>query len=111
MNEAMAGGRALLASSKVGGARDLIRPGENGWIFESGNRDSLQAFLERACRQGRDGLRAMGSVSRSFAAGWSNAESARGIARAVLQACTPDVSDITASADIHRMRGSHPGKH
>jgi glycosyltransferase involved in cell wall biosynthesis len=45
LNEAMASGLPVIASNKVGGAIDLIRPGENGQIFEAGNINDLQKAL------------------------------------------------------------------
>ena len=41
INEAMACGKAILASNKVGGAIDLIKNGKNGYIFEAGNLSDL----------------------------------------------------------------------
>lgn len=41
INEAMACKRAILASTKVGCAIDLVAEGKNGYIFEAGNIDSL----------------------------------------------------------------------
>ncbi|MGO9513645.1 MAG: glycosyltransferase family 4 protein [Steroidobacteraceae bacterium] len=84
LNEAMASGRAIIASSKVGGARDLVHDGENGWIFESGNKKALQAVLRQALGRGRAGLRTMGTVGQALSVHWSTEESARRIAEAVL---------------------------
>jgi glycosyltransferase involved in cell wall biosynthesis len=91
MNEAMASGRAVIASSKVGGACDLIRSGENGWIFESGDRQALQDLLRRAVDGGRPRLRAMGKAAQALSVHWSSEESARRIGDAVL-ACAAPVS-------------------
>ncbi len=44
--EAMAAGRACI-SSNVGGVKTLIRPGENGLVFTSGDHQALSAGLER----------------------------------------------------------------
>lgn len=41
INEAMACGKAVLVSNKVGGAIDLVKNGENGHIFEAANLDDL----------------------------------------------------------------------
>lgn len=41
LNEAMACSRPAIASDKVGAAIDLIDPGKNGYIFQSGNVDDL----------------------------------------------------------------------
>ncbi|WP_245580873.1 glycosyltransferase family 4 protein [Daejeonella oryzae] len=46
INEAMACGKAIVASDKVGSAIDLVKPGENGYIFKSGNLKDLQEKLE-----------------------------------------------------------------
>lgn len=45
VNEAMACGKAVLASNKTGCAIDLIKPGENGDIFEAGNQESFYNSL------------------------------------------------------------------
>lgn len=84
LNEAMASGRAVIASTKVGGAIDLIRPGENGWIFESGNLQALATVLRKAIGLGRSGLLAMGQTAQADGVHWSSAESARLIMDAVL---------------------------
>jgi len=45
INEAMASGRAVMASTKVGGAVDLIKQNENGFIFEPGDVIGVARFL------------------------------------------------------------------
>lgn len=49
MNEAMACGKAIVASDRCGGAIDLIQPGVNGFIFKINNledlKDKLQLFM------------------------------------------------------------------
>ena len=83
MNEAMACGRAVIASSQVGGARDLIRAGVNGWLFESGDLNGLADVLHQAAARGRQGLRAMGASGQTLISDWSTEESARCIGEAV----------------------------
>jgi glycosyltransferase involved in cell wall biosynthesis len=83
LNEAMASGRAVIASSKVGGARDLIQPGENGWIVESGDRSALENTLRLVTELGRSDLHAMGRTAQARSAEWATAESARRIGEAV----------------------------
>jgi len=46
VNEAMANGKAIIVSDKCGCAADLIRPGENGFIFKSGDERELSKILE-----------------------------------------------------------------
>jgi glycosyltransferase involved in cell wall biosynthesis len=86
LNEAMACGRAVIASSKVGGARDLVLSRENGWMFESGNLQALEEVLRQAVACGRQGLRAMGAVAQAQSARWSSEESASSIGEAFLRA-------------------------
>ena len=80
----MAAGRATIASSKVGGARDLIEPGVTGWIFESGDQRSLMDVLGQANDRGPTGLAAMGNAAQALSSQWSTEASARGIRDAVL---------------------------
>jgi glycosyltransferase involved in cell wall biosynthesis len=84
LNESLASGRPVIASSMVGGARDLVRHGENGWIFESGDRAALEDVLRTAVDRGRQTLHAMGAVAQAESVQWSSEESARRIAEAVL---------------------------
>ena len=83
LNEAMASGRAVVASSMVGGARDLIGAGINGWIFTAGARDQLASVLRRAYRGGQAALRKMGAAGREASAAWSSEACARRIATIV----------------------------
>ncbi len=41
INEAMASGKPVIASSNCGSATDLIKDGENGYIFKSGDVQDL----------------------------------------------------------------------
>jgi glycosyltransferase involved in cell wall biosynthesis len=88
MNESMASGRPVIASSRVGGARDLIRAGVTGWIFESGNKDDLVRVLQCAVEAGPNGLRQMGQHAQSMMVDWSTEAAARAIAAAATRACT-----------------------
>lgn len=47
LNEAMAAGKAVLASDKCGGAADLICDGENGYIFQAGDVAGLVSKMKR----------------------------------------------------------------
>lgn len=47
VNEAMACGKAVLVSEKVGCAVDLVRNGENGYIFESGKLNDLRNKIKQ----------------------------------------------------------------
>ena len=50
VNEAMAGGKAVLVSDKVGCAIDLVNESYNGSIFKSGNIDNLINTLDKLTR-------------------------------------------------------------
>jgi glycosyltransferase involved in cell wall biosynthesis len=99
MNEAMASGRAVIAASRAGGARDLIRTGETGWIFESENLAGLVNLLKVALALGRDSLLGMGTSAQKYIAQWSTYEAARGIELAALKAIlgsSYDAESVTA---------------
>ncbi len=77
LNEAMASGRPVISGSKAGAARDLIMPGVNGWIFESGNLRALIAALQTAIDYGRDRLLEMGCENQKISRNWSSEDTAR----------------------------------
>jgi glycosyltransferase involved in cell wall biosynthesis len=87
MNEAMASGRCVIASSLVGGARDLVESGATGWIFEARAVRELRETLRTAISVGRDGLHRMGERAQALIDHWSTEASAQGIAAAVRRAC------------------------
>jgi glycosyltransferase involved in cell wall biosynthesis len=68
VNEAMNAGRAIVASDEVGAAHDLVRNGENGFIFPAGDVGALADALARvlddpaSCR--RMGARSLEAISR-----------------------------------------------
>jgi glycosyltransferase involved in cell wall biosynthesis len=85
LNEAMACGRAVIASDRVGGARDLVVPGRNGWMFESGNLEQLTTVVSNATSCSPAALREMGSAAERESARWSVEAAAGAIAAAVLE--------------------------
>jgi glycosyltransferase involved in cell wall biosynthesis len=86
LNEAMACGRPIIASSRVGGARDLVRDGVTGWMFQSGRGDDLMRVLRLAIDTGREGLGQMGRNAQTASAGWSSEAAAQSIVTAVKRA-------------------------
>lgn len=50
VNEAMAAGKAILVSDKVGCAADLVKNGKNGYQFKSGDQADLLSKLKLACK-------------------------------------------------------------
>lgn len=89
LNEAMASGRCVIAGSRVGGARDLLVAGVNGWTFESGNRTDLRDKLYLAISGGRKRLRQMGEAARKSIAGSSIPVAAERIADTVTRFAGP----------------------
>jgi glycosyltransferase involved in cell wall biosynthesis len=85
LNEAMASGRPVVASSKVGGARDLVRDGITGWQFEAGDRRSLGLVLDRSVGLGRARLHALGRSARDLIGHWTVEECAGKIANLALE--------------------------
>jgi glycosyltransferase involved in cell wall biosynthesis len=68
INEAMACGRPVIASSRCGGAIDLIQEGVNGAIFKTGDvrdlRDKMNALLSEKSRLKEMGYNAEQSINR-----------------------------------------------
>jgi len=58
INEAMAAGKAIIASDKCGGAIDLVSNGENGYIFKGGDVQDLFSKMHKLTDAG-EGLKVM----------------------------------------------------
>jgi glycosyltransferase involved in cell wall biosynthesis len=61
----MASGCAVILSDKVGGAVDLIRDGQNGLIFPSGEITGVAALITRLLNH-REALERMKTASRAL---------------------------------------------
>lgn len=70
INEAMACGKAVLASDKVGCAIDLIKEDINGSIFKSGDIEALSKCLEQLTRS-KTTLHKLGEHSKEMITDWS----------------------------------------
>jgi glycosyltransferase involved in cell wall biosynthesis len=70
VNEAMACGKAILVSDKVGCAIDLVKKGHNGDIFESGNKRDLADKLNKLSGS-QNVLKEMGENSAALIQSWS----------------------------------------
>ena len=70
VNEAMACKKAVLVSTKVGCAIDLVIPEKNGDIFEAGNVKDLTEKLQKLLNKGKSGLSAMGESSAEMIKHW-----------------------------------------
>jgi glycosyltransferase involved in cell wall biosynthesis len=71
VNEAMACGLPVIVSNKVGCAVDLVQNNKNGFIFESGNLESLVEKLSLCAAMPKAELHDMGSASKEFIQDWS----------------------------------------
>ena len=69
INEAMAAGKSIIASTKVGCAIDLIQNGKNGFIFQSKNVESLKEAMNNITSQKQ--AQEMGKVSSQIIQHWS----------------------------------------
>lgn len=77
LNEAMACGRPVVASSRVGGAADLVVERETGWRFPAGDVDALAARFDDIAAMPADPLRRVGERARAHVQHWSTEECVR----------------------------------
>lgn len=82
LNEAMCFGKALLASSLVGAAPDLIESGKNGLIFPARDVDALARALAESLRS-RSQLRQWGARSLEMIQGYTYETATAGLLEAV----------------------------
>ncbi|MCX5892544.1 MAG: glycosyltransferase family 4 protein [Deltaproteobacteria bacterium] len=82
VNEVMNAGRAVIVSDQVGCGPDLVRNGENGYIFPAGDRAALAELLRKVLAEPAV-WRAMGARSREIISQWSFAEDLSGLRQAL----------------------------
>ena len=70
INEAMASSKPVLVSNKCGAAMDLVQDGINGYVFESGQMNSLIEKMKIFINQ-REKLMAYGKQSHEIISEWS----------------------------------------
>ncbi|MEE9355852.1 MAG: glycosyltransferase family 4 protein [Methylococcaceae bacterium] len=71
LNEAMACGKAVIASNKVGAAVDLVVEDQNGWIFNIERNDDLDHCVQGLLHINKAKLLEIGQCSRNLIASWS----------------------------------------
>lgn len=83
VNEAMNLDKPVIVSSHVGCGPDLVRPGENGWIFPAGDTNALaDSLFDAIAMDGR--LRAkMGAAARRRVSAYSYEAATAGLLRAL----------------------------
>lgn len=84
VNEAMACGRPVIVSDRVGCAPDLVEDGRTGWVFQPGpaGEARIAGILEQ-CASGRIDLSGMGREGRDRIAAFSIEAAAEGVAIAL----------------------------
>jgi len=83
INEAMACGKAVLGSDKVGCVKDMIKPGINGDIFESNNMESLKLKLSSLLNN-KKLLDSYGLASKEIIKNWNFENTAQTITKELL---------------------------
>jgi len=82
VNEAMACGLPVAITDRCGPSEDLVRHGENGYVFAPGDDAALTAHLDELARDGALRQR-MSRRSREIIATWSYAEGVEGVVEAM----------------------------
>lgn len=82
VNEVMNSAKALIVSDQVGAARDLVSPGENGWVVPAGSVEALSAALADALRDPQR-LARFGNASLARIAGWGIPQDVENLCAAV----------------------------
>jgi 1,2-diacylglycerol 3-alpha-glucosyltransferase len=88
VNEAMAAALPVLVSRQCGCAHDLVKDGENGFLFDPADSAALAETMRRLAGGGAD-LERMGRVSRQRIGEWTPDRFALGLWRAAV-ACRPE---------------------
>lgn len=84
INEAMACGKAILISNKVGAGTDLVKDYENGLIFNATDGIDLKSKLKTLLLYDKTALFTMGQQSREIIEGWSFVKQVEAIEQLVL---------------------------
>jgi glycosyltransferase involved in cell wall biosynthesis len=104
LNEVMNAAKPIIVSSRVGAAPDLIKQGENGFIYPVGDISALSASI-RAVLSNREDRQRMGEASRRIVREFNFEAVRRGLmdARTRLSQAMPSASQRSASADETRI--------
>ncbi|HJQ38478.1 MAG TPA: glycosyltransferase family 4 protein [Thermoanaerobaculia bacterium] len=90
VNEAMACRLPVLITDRCGPSADIVRHGENGYVFAPGDDAALAAHLDALARD--EAMRArMGERSREIIRTWSYVEGVEGVAEAMKMVAGKDV--------------------
>ena len=83
VNEVMNAGRAVIVSDQVGCGPDLVRHGENGFIFQAGNTTSLAEAIQKAL-ENQEKCRLMGQQSLKIIDKWGFEADIQGLKKALV---------------------------
>lgn len=83
VNEAMHLGVPCLVSDLVGCQRDLVQPGETGWVFPAADPAALASVLESALRTPAAELQRLGRNARELAARYTYRQTSDGLSQAL----------------------------
>lgn len=83
VNEAMHLGLPCLVSDRVGCQRDLVTPGETGWVFPAADPAALAATLRAALRTPADELERLGAHARARVGGYTYEQATAGLLAAL----------------------------
>ncbi len=98
VNQALGAGLPILASDCVGAAHDLLREGENGFLFPAGDANALAAAMQRYATNPALAV-AHGEASRRGSAYWTPARGAERWAHALQTICASSLS--TSNSQPH----------
>ena len=90
VNEVMNAGRAVIVSDQVGCGPDLVRNGENGFIFRAGDIGDLAEALTKVL-ENRERCRLLGRNSLKIMAAWGLEEDILGL-KTALRAISPEMT-------------------
>lgn len=82
VNEAMASGLPVLVSDRCGCAPDLVKDGQNGYVFDPYNVNAIAGAMERLSRLPVEDLRRMGQTSEEIITAWGPARFGEGLLQA-----------------------------
>ncbi len=83
INEGMASGLPVIVSRGCGGAKTLVREGENGWTFDPGNVETLAGLMSRMSKLSREDLISMAEQSKQIISEWSLDRFSDGVLKAL----------------------------
>lgn len=86
VNEAMNAGRAVIVTDQVGSGRDLVKQGENGYVFKAGDVNELADALHKVLKD-KNRCRAMGQRSLEIISQWGFEQDVAGLRQALDVVC------------------------